>query len=131
MNRIGHRTDQRGITMIGFLMVLMVAGFFAYLAMRLFPPYSEYMNVSRALESLKTEPGVASKSPNEIRGLLSRRFDVNYVDSINARDVRVTRSVDGVNVQVRYEVRKPFISNIELLITFDKTVVLRRGGNID
>lgn len=39
------RKRSRGITLIGFLMLLGVVGFFGYMAMRLIPMYSEYMGV--------------------------------------------------------------------------------------
>ena len=36
------KRTQSGITFIGFLVVLAVAGFFAYVGMKLFPMYQEY-----------------------------------------------------------------------------------------
>lgn len=52
---------QRGITMIGFLMVLVIVGFFAYAAMRLVPVYTEYFSVRKAMKSVAGEVGVANK----------------------------------------------------------------------
>ena len=36
------KRTQRGITLLGFIIVLAVVGFFAYVGMKLFPMYSEY-----------------------------------------------------------------------------------------
>ena len=40
---------QYGITLIGFAMVLIVVGFFAYAAMKLIPVYTEYFGVVKSL----------------------------------------------------------------------------------
>ena len=39
------RRGQQGLTLIGFVMVLVVAGCVAYIAMRVVPMYLEYMQV--------------------------------------------------------------------------------------
>lgn len=44
---------QRGITLLGFLMILMIVGFFAFLVMRLFPVYSEYYSVVSAMKGVQ------------------------------------------------------------------------------
>ncbi len=46
------RKRSRGITLIGFLFLLAVVGFFAYLAMRLVPMYVEYMGVVKSMEQV-------------------------------------------------------------------------------
>ncbi len=69
----------RGITLIGFLMLLCVVGFFGYLAMRLIPMYSEYMGVVKAMELVKAEPNAANMSPEQVRQSLILKFDTQYV----------------------------------------------------
>jgi Tfp pilus assembly major pilin PilA len=74
-----HR-NSRGITLIGFLIMLCVAGFFAYIVMKLVPVYVEYFGVVKAMEQIKNEPGAAQKSVEEIRRDLNVKFDLQYVD---------------------------------------------------
>ena len=47
---------QKGITMLSFLMVVVVAGFFALMAMKLFPMYSEYNNLKSVMNELAKQP---------------------------------------------------------------------------
>jgi hypothetical protein len=54
-----HRKT-RGITLIGFAIMLCVAGFFAYLAMRLIPAYTEYYGVVKSMELERKEAGAAN-----------------------------------------------------------------------
>ena len=124
------RKRSRGITLIGFLFLLAVVGFFAYLAMRLVPMYVEYMGVVKSMEQLRSEPGSGNLSPEEIRRKLDFKSNAQYVDenSIPPQAVQVIRQGNGTTLRIRYERRVPFIHNIELLATFDKSIAL---SNID
>lgn len=120
----------RGITLIGFLMLMAVVGFFAYLAMRLIPMYSEYMGVVKSMEQIKDEPGSANFSPEQIRRELSLKFNIQYIDdsAIPPESIMITREGGKNSLRIRYERRVPFVHNIELLATFDKTISLS-GAN--
>ena len=76
--RTRHKVE--GITLIGFVVLLAVLGFFAYLAMRLVPMYVEYFGVLKSMEQLRQEPGAAQMSLPEIRNSLSLKFNTQYVD---------------------------------------------------
>lgn len=116
----------RGITLIGFLILLCVAGFFAYMAMRLVPLYVEYFGVVKAMESVRDEPGVAQKSLYEIRRDLDLKFDTQYVDDshIPPDGVQLKAGNGGTTLRIAYERRVPFFYNIDLVAKFDKAVNL-------
>jgi len=120
------RKYTRGITLIGFLMLMAVVGFFAYMAMRLIPMYSEYMGVVKSMQQIKEEPGAANMSPEQIRRKLGVAFDMQYIESgaIPPESIMVKREGGKSSLQIRYERRVPFVYNLELLATFDKTVSL-------
>ncbi len=124
-----HAT-QKGITMIGFALVLGVVGFFAYAAMKLVPVYSEYFGVVKSMKQLQTEPGIENKSIEEIRQMLNVKFDLQYVSE---KDVPPTaiQLVTGNGqraLRVAYDMDVPFIYNVDLLVHFDKTVDLAHGA---
>jgi hypothetical protein len=114
-------TMQKGITMIGFVLMLIVLGFFAYLAMRIVPMYIEYFSVVKSIKHVAAQPDIARADERKVRDLLSREFDVGYVDSIEPKNVKIKRLQNGVELSVDYEVRKPFASNIDLVGHFQKT----------
>ena len=122
--------NTRGLTLIGFLVVLCVAGFFAYLAMRLLPMYIEYFGVVKAMEAVKSEPGAAQKSLEEIRRDLSAKFDTQYVDdnSVPPQAISVKREAGGATLRIAYEKRVNFMYNIDIVGVFDKSVILRNAG---
>jgi len=120
----------RGITLIGFLILLCVAGFFAYMAMRLIPMYIEYYGVVKAMEMVKNEPGSAQKSVEEIRRDLNAKFDTQYVDdnSVPPQAISVKRESGGATLRIAYEKRVNFMYNIDIVGVFDKSVILRNVG---
>ena len=60
------KSKQSGITLIGFLFVMAIVGFFAFMGMKLLPSYTEYMGVSKAMNQIATE-GTNGKTLDEIR----------------------------------------------------------------
>jgi len=124
-----HRYS-RGITLLGFLMLLCVAGFFAYVVMKLVPVYVEYFGVVKAMEQIKNEPGAAQKSVEEIRRDLNVKFDLQYVDEkdIPPQAIQLKREATGPTLRIAYEKRVPFMYNIDLVASFDKSVNLTNAG---
>jgi hypothetical protein len=122
MTKAIHR--QRGITLMGFLFLLVVIGFFAYMTMRLFPIYTEFYSVSSAMEAIKKEPGVAQRTPNQVREMLFARLYISYVENVKAQHVTVSRDRGAYTMTVKYEIETPFMHNIFFLGRFDKTVEL-------
>ena len=119
-----HR-KQNGLTLIGFIIVLALTVFFAYVAMRIVPLYLEYNALINSMEQLENDPGAAAMSPAAIKTRLIDSLWVNYAtDNIRREHMRITKS-DGVKLRVAYEVRRPLVGNIDLILTFDRTVTLR------
>jgi Tfp pilus assembly protein PilE len=116
---------QRGLTLIGFVMVLAIAGFFAFIGMKLFPVYTEYYSVKGDMAGLAAEPGVAQMTPAEVKDKLFRRFYISYVESVKNENVKVTRN-NGYNLSVKYEVRRPLVFNLDFIAKFEHTVDLTR-----
>lgn len=124
------RHKVKGITLIGFIIVLCVLGFFAYMAMRLIPMYMEYFGVVKAMEQVRREPGSAQKSLDQIRRDLSVKFDTQYVDeaSVPPSAIMLKREAGGSTLRIAYEKRVPFLYNLDLVGNFDKSVNLSNTG---
>jgi uncharacterized protein DUF4845 len=124
-----HRYS-RGITLLGFLILLCVAGFFAYCVMKLVPVYVEYFGVVKAMEQIKDEPGASQKTVEQIRRDLNVKFDLQYVDEkdIPPAAIQLKREATGPVLRIAYEKRVPFMYNIDLVASFDKSVNLTNAG---
>jgi hypothetical protein len=123
------RNTQRGITLVGFVVVLGVVGLFAYVGMKLFPMYSEYYSVRSALKGLAQEPGIANTDPRKIQDLFFRRLNISYAENVKPQHVNIKRVDSGWQMDVNYEVRKPLIANLDVVGRFDTTQMLTRSGD--
>jgi hypothetical protein len=124
-------TRQRGITMLSFILVLAVLGFFAFTAMRLFPVYSEYYSVKQAMEAVANEPGVNTWNIRRVREMLDRRFNISYVESVKPQHIRLTRTSGGNILTIEYEVRRNYAYNLDFVATFSHSVELTRQSVAD
>lgn len=120
----------RGITLIGFAILLCVLGFFAYMAMRLIPMYVEYFGVVKAMEQVRSEGNSAQRSVDEIRRDIILKFNTQYVDeeSVPPAAIQVIRQAGGSTLRIAYEKRVPFLYNLDIVGKFDKSVSLNGAG---
>ena len=125
------KRTQSGITLIGFVVVLAVVGLFAYVGMKLFPMYSEFYSVKSALRGLANEPGIGTQDPAKIQDLFFRRLYISYSQNVKPENVKLQRTDHGWKMDVNYEVRKPIISNLDVVGKFTATQDLTRSGAVD
>jgi hypothetical protein len=121
-----HMHKQRGMTLIGMVIVAFIAGIFVLAAIRLTPVYLEYMNVNSALSSMKRDLDGSNAGPGQIRTALGRRFDIDNVKSLSPRDVVIERTANGYMVRADYESRTPFVANVYFLVDFKRSVEVVR-----
>lgn len=114
---------QKGLTLIGLVMILALLIFAAFIAMKLFPIYQEAFSVRTALRGLQQEPGIEQLSPAQIKQQLWNRFYVSYVESVQKSDVSISKR-EGYIIRVAYEVRKPLVANLDVVAKFDYSVDL-------
>src|SRR5690348_16620849 len=73
------KSKQSGVTLIGFLIIMAIVAFLAYMAMKLLPSYSEFLGVTKAMNQIATE-GTNGKSLDAIRHELMFKMNFQYVD---------------------------------------------------
>ncbi len=115
---------QRGLTMISWLVVLMVIGFFIMVGLRVVPVYLEHYTVKNVLKSLEEEPFISRKPVSEIRKILVKRFGINNVRSINRDHIKIRRSSGVTTIELNYEQRRPIAGNMDVIMTFSESLEL-------
>ncbi|MCX7042739.1 MAG: DUF4845 domain-containing protein [Gammaproteobacteria bacterium] len=118
MNVVASKRKQSGITLVGFIIVMVVAGFFAYMGMILGPAYSEYYGVVKAINFVAGEATPNTTDFEPLRKGLDRQFNVGYVESVTGKDAKLIRDKTGNILSMTYEVRKPFLYNIDFVVKF-------------
>ena len=116
---------QAGMTLIGWVFVLGIIAFFATLAMRLIPMYQEYYGVLQIMDGMKTELKNNRMGKNETLLMLYKRFDTGYIFSVKEDNIEIFRGKNNVQVTKiasDYDVRKPFIAQIDLIGHFQTEI---------
>ena len=131
MNCINYRQQgllkrQAGITTLGFIILVIFIGVFAFGAIRLTPVFLNYMKVVGVVDGVFNEFDGNNPTKAVIRSSVSRRFNVESVSQIDWRDVEITAVDGGFKVSAVYDHTTPFIANISFTVHFDKTVIVRR-----
>ena len=120
---------QRGMTLIGFVIVLGVAGLFIYIGMQLVPMYTEYYSVKKALASLEAEPGLANAGPGRIQELFFKRLYMSYSQTVKRDHVKIVSAEAGYLITVDYESRRELIANLDVVGKFHaEQQIDRRAG---
>jgi len=116
---------QRGATFIGVLIIGSIVGLAVYAGIRLWPLYFEYMEVARALDQTAKEFSGENVNPQELIASLNKRWTIEDIHTISPKDVEIKREGKGFTMRAYYQAEAPFIANVSLLATFDKTVNVR------
>jgi hypothetical protein len=120
------RSRQRGATFLGILTIVAIVGFGLYGAIRVFPLYMEYLSIVRAMEQTAKED--VGGTPQTLRNAMDRRWTVEDIKSIDPKDIEIKRQGNGYTMRAWYRAEAPFISNISLVVDFDKTVTVGSGA---
>lgn len=116
---MGRYHYQKGMTLFGSMLTLFMAAFFATLAFKIGPIYTEHATVKTALESLKSQPDLASNSRESIAELLKKRLEINNVNVVKRENIEVAKRGDYVKVEVVYDHTVPLFGNLDITAHFD------------
>ncbi len=112
------------MTGMGWLTILFLIGFFALLTFKLAPIYLENYSVKSILKSFEEEPLITQKSTKEISNMVMSRLITNGVRDIKRDMVKIDKKPGILKIGIDYDVRKPMVGNIEIIVTFSDEVEL-------
>ena len=108
------KRSQSGLSMTGFLFFLILAGFVAWIVMKIFPMYREYFAIKEAFKGVATTENVHDIA--SIQKSLERRFDIGYVDVAIAKQVRYENQTNSIVID--YERESELVGPFSLKGTF-------------
>ena len=122
------RKHQRGVTAIGWVVLLIPFAIVAYTGIRVSTIYLNYMKVVHSLDSVATELNNEGQTADGLRTAVDKHFQIESVDYPDKKDLKITRVNNVWQIEANYDDQSPLFSNIAILITFDKIVKLKSGG---
>lgn len=122
MIAVSFANKQRGVSLSGTVMVMVVLALLGLVAAKLSPAYIDYFAIKKVLLAMEAGGELSSMGPNELRASYSKRSSIDNIKSISAADLQITKGTDGIAViSAEYSVKTPLVSNISLLIDFTVT----------
>ena len=121
------QSRERGITFIGWLVLLIPVAIVVYAGIRVAPVYLNYVKVARVIDQTISESrNDDSVTLAALRASINRRFDIEGVTYPDGKDVQIHREGRSWVMEAKYEDTAPLFANVSLLIAFDK--VAQTGG---
>jgi hypothetical protein len=111
----------------GILAVMIMVGFFIMCAIRMSPPFFEYLSVRDIISRIAMEPGIEKESARQIRRRIANIFNTNQIYEIDAKEVEIYRRRGKTYIDANYEVRLPIVWRIDAVMKFDD--LLYEAGN--
>src|SRR5258708_35217812 len=119
------RNRQRGVTALGWMVLLTPFAIVGYAGIRLTPIYLNYMKVVRAIDNASSS-SLGTADATAIRTAIDRHFEIDMVEYPTIKDIKVRREGTAWVIEAAYEDEAPLFGNVSLHVTFDK--VVRSGG---
>jgi hypothetical protein len=113
------RRLQRGVSYLGVLTLIAMGGIIIKIAATVGPPYYDNYTIDKIIVSLFRD-GRGSSVADFKRGL-ENRFQINNIRDKKPSDFEYSYADGKLTVLVDYEVREPFIGNIDLVMHFKKS----------
>lgn len=108
---------QRGLSLLGLLVIGFMVGFAMLLGFKLVPAYVEYFAVKKTIAVLAKEQ--KTSSPEDIRKAFEKRAVIEDINSFKADDLDIAKDKNGISISVAYDKIVPVFSNIYVLIKFE------------
>lgn len=115
---------QRGMTVIGMLLLLVVIAFVALVGMKVIPMYIQYYSIKSTIESIRKEPQLAQMSALDIQNAIQKRFDIGYVNNINARDLKIRNERNGRVIDLVYNDERELFYKLFVVLKVNEAVPL-------
>lgn len=126
-NQMSSKHAQSGMTMYGVMFALVAIGFIATAAIKLGPAYLDNSVVKTALEEIHKDysgMNMQDVTDSEIKGKVQKYFQVNMVNAEIESSMKLTRIKEKVILSFNYEIRKPFMGNVDTVLVFNNEVDL-------
>jgi hypothetical protein len=112
------RKNQRGVTLLGAMLIGFMLVAVAVLGMKLIPAYMEFFSVKKIITAIGKDPALSGMAISEIRKSFDNRANVEYVTVIQGKDLEVSKGRGKTVVTANYSVTIPIVWNISALLEF-------------
>jgi len=107
-----NQKSQKGLTTIGWIVVIGIFGSIVLTGFKILPMYLEYFQVQSIMDNVAANREIDARSKKAIWGAISRQLLVNQIRNIKRENMTVERDKDITKITLDYEVRKPYVAQL-------------------
>ncbi len=118
---------QRGLGIFGLIFLLALIGFVALVVIKCTPLYLNQMTLARDLREVARQVNTSGSDVSipELQRDIEKRFDIDYINQVEAKDIKVGNTDKGLVMSYDYEARVSLFYNIFIVIHFADEIPLR------
>ncbi|WP_460841493.1 DUF4845 domain-containing protein [Noviherbaspirillum agri] len=113
---------QHGLSLVGFMFVIVIVALLAVLGMKVVPSIVEYTAIKKAIVKAKE----AGTTPAEIKASFDKQASAGYIESVSGRDLEFSSSGSGTEVSIAYQKKIPLVGPASLVIDYAATTESNR-----
>lgn len=111
---------QSGLSMFGFLMLLIVLAVGLNLGLTLGPHYMDNRAVVQVVEAISADVWTGT-SKTKMHEAVNKGLKVNNIRSLKSEDIiKVEKKKNSTDVKIAYEVRENIFANLDIVLVFNK-----------
>ena len=111
---------QRGITLVGLILILALVGLVGLVALKVVPTVLEFQAIKRTIVSAKA----GAASPRDIQVAFDKGANVGYIESISGKDLTIVRNGTDFDVSFAYDKKIPLVGPASLLLEYEGTTAI-------
>lgn len=113
--------SQKGLSLVGGLVVLALVAFAANTAFRLVPHYLDFRAIKKSIEAIDGNQALDITTVDDFYSYVGKSMQVNSIRDVDLnKALKVTVANNKFNAHLQYEQREPVIFNIDLVVKFDQ-----------
>ncbi|MDQ9029371.1 DUF4845 domain-containing protein [Acinetobacter nosocomialis] len=114
------RKAQQGTSYLAILFGVVIFAIAAKAVLAVWPAYWDDRVINNQITELMQQSS-ADITPQKFMTQMDQRLEMNNISDLHFKEIAEVFNESGLIVKKKYEVRKPFLLNIDLVLTFEKS----------
>ncbi|MGK8803524.1 DUF4845 domain-containing protein [Acinetobacter seifertii] len=114
------RKAQQGTSYLAILFGVVIFAIAAKAVLAVWPAYWDDRVINNQITELMQQSS-PDTTPQKFMTQMDQRLEMNNIRDLHFKEIAEVFNQSGLIVKKKYEVRKPFLLNIDLVLTFEKS----------
>lgn len=109
---------QRGVSLVGAVVVLALLGVVGISAAKLMPAYMEYLSVKKIFNQMQSTGSLSAMSVRDIRFEYEKRNAIEDIKNVRGDDLEISKAGGETVLSASWSVKVPMAGNLSACLDF-------------